>query len=78
MFQSLYSEFDNPVTCYTPSPHSGCNTQFIFHGVMVDTILNRLIKQYTSIESLYNLLLLDTIFPERVNIRAPQILLKMV
>ena len=39
---------------------------------------NRTIKQYTSLESLFNLLLRDTIFPQRINIRAGQISPKIV
>ena len=65
----------------------GCNTQFILHGVIrpglaqccakVDA-LNRTIKQYTSIESLFNRLLRNIIFPQWINIRAGQILPKIV
>ena len=39
---------------------------------------NRTIKQYTSIESLFNRLLRDIIFPQRIKIRAGQILPKIV
>ena len=67
----------------------GCNTQFILHGVIRPgvaqccakvrrTFWNRTIRQYTSIESLFNRLLRDIIFPQRINFRAGQILPKIV